>query len=107
MIRVLALVTDLMDQSRLRAAVPGIAFARDVDSVDEADVVVIDSARFGTAVAAVRARLPDALLIVYGPHVDDAGLQAASAAGADRALPRSRFFKDPAAAIDGAAPADR
>ena len=64
-----------------------------------ADVVIVDLARFGAEVAALRAALPSARLVCFGPHVDEASAAAASAAGADVVLPRSAFFRDPAAAI--------
>jgi hypothetical protein len=97
--RVVALVSDLMDRSRLSGAVPGIELASEPMGIADADVVVVDLARFGGAVEDVRRRAPSAFLVAYGPHVDDAALTAARAAGADRVLPRSRFFKDPAAAL--------
>lgn len=97
--RVVALVSDLMDRSRLSVAVPGIELASDLAAVAGADVVVVDLTRHAGALADVRSRAPDAFLVAYGPHVDDAALEAARSAGADRVLPRSRFFKDAAAAL--------
>jgi hypothetical protein len=97
--RVCALVTDLMDRSKVAAAVEGVEFVRTVDGCAGADVVIVDLARFGAEVAAVRALVPEARLVCFGPHVDEAGAAAAAAAGADLVLPRSRFFQDPAAAI--------
>jgi len=106
--RVVALVSDLMDRSRIAAAVPAATFAADVASITDAvtdatttgtAVVVIDLARHGDAVAAVRQGSPDAFIVAFGSHVDDEQLLAARAAGADRVLPRSRFFRDPAAAV--------
>lgn len=101
--RVVALVSDLMDRSRIAAAVPAATFAADVASITDAItgtlVVVIDLARHGDAVAAVRQGSPDAFIVAFGSHVDDEQLLAARAAGADRVLPRSRFFRDPAAAV--------
>jgi hypothetical protein len=97
--RVVALVSDLMDRSRLSVVVPGIELASDPDGIAGADVVVVDLNRYGAALADVRRRVPGAFLVAYGPHVDDAALMAARADGADRVLPRSRFFKDAAAAL--------
>jgi hypothetical protein len=105
--RVVALVSDLMDRSRLSAAVPGIELASDLTTVAGADVVVVDLSRHGGVLVDVRRVAPGAFLVAYGPHVDDAALEAARAAGADRVLPRSRFFKDPAAALSRDEPADR
>ena len=94
--RVCALVTDLMDRSRLSAAIPGVGFSLD----HAAEVVIVDLARDGAArVAELRAAMPAARIVCYGPHVDDEAAAAAQAAGADIVMPRSRFFRDPAAAI--------
>lgn len=97
--RVVALVNDLMDRSRLSAAVPGIELTSDPAGIVDADVVVVDLARYAAALKDVRRRVPGAFLVAYGPHVDDAALTAARVAGADRVVPRSRFFKDAAAAL--------
>lgn len=94
--RVCALVSDLMDRSRISAAIPDVAFMLD----GTADVVVIDLARSGPQVVAeIRAESPGIRIVCYGPHVDDEAADAARALGADVVLPRSRFFRDPTAAI--------
>ena len=98
--RVVALVADLMDRSRLSAAIPDVAFASDAAACAGADVVVIDLARHADAVAAARAAAPGARIVAFGPHVDDDLLTDARTAGADVVLPRSRFFRDPSAALD-------
>ncbi len=90
-----ALTTDLMDRSRLSAALPDVQFSLDAD----AGVVIVDLARGVEQVTSIRASHPNARIVCYGPHVDDASLDAARAAGADVVLPRSRFFRDPAAAL--------
>ena len=95
--RVCALVSDLMDRSRLGAALPDVQFGFDADA--DADVVIVDLARGVEQVTSVRASHPRARIVCYGPHVDDTSMDAARAAGADVVLPRSRFFRDPAAAI--------
>jgi hypothetical protein len=97
--RVCALVSDLMDRSRISAAVPDVVFVREVGACAGADVVVVDLARSGGEVGALRAALPSARLVCFGPHVDEASAAAATAAGADLVLPRSKFFQDPAAAV--------
>jgi len=99
-IRVYALVTDLMDRSRIGAAIPGTEFVRDVDSCGPADVVIVDLAKFGSIVPSVRAAAPTARVVCFGPHVDDASAEAARAAGAHAVMPRSRFFRDPLAAVE-------
>jgi DNA-binding NarL/FixJ family response regulator len=93
--RIVALTTDLMDRSKLSAAIPGVQFG----SADGADVVIVDLGRGAQSVAALRAAHPAARIVCYGPHVDDVSADAARAAGADAVLPRSKFFRDPAAAI--------
>ncbi len=102
--RIVALVGDLMDRSRLTAAVPDATFVADASAAAGADVVVIDLARNAGAVTTIRASTPGAWIVAYGSHVDEAVLAAATSDGADRVLPRSRFFRDPAAAV---APGDQ
>jgi DNA-binding NarL/FixJ family response regulator len=100
--RVVALVSDLMDRSRVSAAVPDVAFTTDPAACVDADVVVIDLGRHSESVAAVRAVTPSARIVAFGPHVDDELLAGAQASGADVVLARSRFFRDPAAALRSA-----
>jgi hypothetical protein len=97
--RVCALVGDLMDRSRLSARIPGIEFCADAGGCTSADVVIVDLARAAGLVAEVRACAPGARLVCFGPHVDEAAALAATAAGADVVLPRSRFFRDPATVV--------
>jgi DNA-binding NarL/FixJ family response regulator len=96
---VAATTTDLMDRSRIGAAIPGVVFGLD----PSADVVILDLARGAAHVIDVRAALPRARVVCYGPHVDDEAAAAARGAGADVVMPRSRFFRDPAAAISNVA----
>jgi hypothetical protein len=96
--RVVALVADLMDRSRIGAAIPGVEFVRDPTACSGAAVVVVDLAR-DPDLGALRAAAPDARILAFGPHVDDDRLAAARAAGAHLVLARSRFFHDPAAAV--------
>jgi hypothetical protein len=99
-VKVVALVPDLMDRSRLSAAVEDVAFAGDPNACAGAEVVVVDLSRFsGDVVAAVRSIAPDARIVAFGPHVDEGLLASARDAGADTVLPRSRFFRDPAGAL--------
>ena len=97
--KLVALVGDLMDRSRVSGAVPDVEFATEPAGCAGADVVVVDLARHADAVAAVRAAAPDARIVAFGPHVDSELLERARRDGADEVLPRSRFFQDPAAAI--------
>jgi len=93
--RVCALVTDLMDRSRITAAIPDAVFSLDAN----ADVVIIDLARGPQLVAEIRSETPGVRIVCYGPHVDEDAAEAAQTMGADVVMARSRFFRDPAAAI--------
>jgi tRNA A58 N-methylase Trm61 len=94
--RVCALTTDLMDRSRISAAIPDVVFSLDAT----VEVVVVDIARSAQVVAEIRAEMPGVRIVCYGPHVDDDSAAAARAAGATVVMPRSRFFRDPAAAVE-------
>lgn len=98
--RVVALVDDLMDRSRL-GTVAGIVWAAGPADplLADADTVLVDVAAHGSGIGAIRALAPGAFIVAFGPHVDAAALADARDAGADRVLPRSRFFADPAAAL--------
>lgn len=98
-VRVVAFVTDLMDRSKLGRIDGDVAFGRDPADAVGADVVVVDLGAHGALVAAVRRAAPDARIIAYGRHTEVDALRLAIADGADEALPRSRFFADPAAAV--------
>jgi hypothetical protein len=99
--KIVAITSDLMDRSRITGAIEGVEFAREAAACAGADVVVIDLARDAALVAAVRAAVPGARIVAFGPHVDTDVLEQAAADGADVVLPRSRFFQDPAAALAG------
>lgn len=88
-----------MDRSRLTGHLPGIEFCTETAACADADVVIVDLARSADLVADVRAYAPAARLVCFGPHVDDASAERARTDGADVVLPRSRFFRDPIAAI--------
>jgi hypothetical protein len=95
----MALVDDLMDRSRVSAAIADVAFTRDTAACADADVVIIDLARHARAVSSVRTVAPAARIVAFGPHVDDQSLTQARLDGADVVLARSVFFRDPAAAV--------
>jgi DNA-binding NarL/FixJ family response regulator len=97
--RIVAFVGDLLDRSKIAAAVPDASFGKTPDDCAGADIVVVDVKAHPDAVAIARRLAPDARIVAYGRHDDPAALEAARADGADAALPRSRFFRDPAAAI--------
>jgi hypothetical protein len=100
-VRVVALVGDLLDRSKIAGAVPDAHFAAAPDDCAGADVVVIDVKAHPETVGPARRLAPEARIVAYGRHDNPAALEAARADGADAALPRSRFFRDPAAAIAG------
>ncbi len=105
--RVVAIVPDLLDRSRVAAALGDqVEFADDsspcTDTDATVDVVVVDLGRHAEAVATVRAALPKVRIVVFAPHVDNEAMDAARAAGADVVMPRSRFFRDVAAALTSA-----
>jgi DNA-binding NarL/FixJ family response regulator len=103
-VRVVALVGDLLDRSKIAAAVSDAEFAATSDDAAGADVVVIDVKAHPDAVGAARKVAPNARIVAYGRHDNPAALEAARSGGADVALPRSRFFRDPAAAVTAALP---
>lgn len=83
---------DLMDGSRVRAAVPDATVVRGLDAepLVAADLILLDLAT-GLDPAAAAAIGPP--VIAYGPHVDDDALAAARAAGCRGALARSIVFR--------------
>ena len=86
---VVVLAPDLMDRSRITAALPGARVVTTLAGV-EADLVVVDLHRPGVLdqLAQVRA----ARIIGFGSHVDADLLAAGLAAGCTEVLPRSAFF---------------
>ena len=96
--RIVAFVDDLMDRSRL-GSLGTVVWASAAEAAVGAEIVIVDVVRHGAAIGAIRALVPGAHVVAYGPHVDEAALATARAAGADLALARSRFFADPAAAL--------
>jgi hypothetical protein len=98
-VKVVALVADLMDRSHISAASSDVVFTGDPDACAGADMVVVDLARYGEAVPALRAAAPGVRIVAFGPHVDGELLARARTEGADVVLPRSQFFRDPAAAL--------
>jgi hypothetical protein len=99
--KIVAMTSDLMDRSRIGAALPDVEFVREPSGCAGADVVVVDLARHAGDVAALRAAAPTARIVAFGPHVDTAMFEQATADGADVVLARSRFFNDPAASVTG------
>jgi len=96
---VVAIVGDLMDRSRIAAAIPEVQFTDDPRVTEHADVVIVDLVAYGDRLGAVRVDAPNAHVVAYGPHVDEAMLERGLQQGADVVLPRSRFFRDPRGAL--------
>ena len=84
---IIAFVPDLADRSRIEAAIPDVTFVKSLADLPPADVVILDLARVGELPTIEAPRV-----IGFGPHVDDAMLERARAAGIE-AIPRSRFFR--------------
>jgi DNA-binding NarL/FixJ family response regulator len=103
MTRVVTLVDDLMDRSRITAVASDTVAARSVEATRGADVVVLDLGRHAGELELVRERAPGAFIVAFGRHDDTAALETARASGADRVLTRARFFADVASAIDRSA----
>ena len=63
----------------------------------ECKLVIVDLTLPGldlpAVVAARRTAAPDARIVAFGPHVDEAALAAAQAAGADLVLSRGQFHR--------------
>ena len=94
--RIVALTPDLADRSKVSAAWPDAvhvgAAALLTRAADGADLVVVDLTRAGAVDAAAEVAATGVRVVGFGPHVDDALLAAAVAAGVE-AMPRSRFFR--------------
>ena len=98
---IVVLADDLMDRSRISAALGEVTYTRDPAAAAGADVVVVDLARHAGAVTVIRTSSPTTRIVAFGPHVDTDLLDRAASDGADVVVPRSRFFQDPAAATSG------
>jgi voltage-gated potassium channel Kch len=93
---VLAYADDLMDRSKISAAFPDAGFSRSVGAA-EADIVIVDLARYGDRIVEIRTAHPNARIIAFGSHVDRETAQTARDAGIDIVVARSEFFRDPRA----------
>ena len=99
-VSVVALVSDLMDQSKLRLAMPSICFVKEVSELIDIDVdlVVVDLSK-----ADVLKTLPeiDSKILGFASHVDKEIIAVAEQAGCERVLPRSKFFRDFQSLVNG------
>lgn len=103
MTAVAAYTPDLMDRSKIAAAVPGVRFVASPDALaglgDGVEVVVVDLAKRGVVDALPAIVASATKVVAYGSHVDTATLAAARQAGVTTVLPRSKFFGDIDAAL--------
>lgn len=102
-VQAVAFVDDLLDRSKLEAALPGVRFARAVGEAVGARVVVVDLSRHRDLVVELHATVPDARIVCYGRHTDSGALEQALRDGASAAVARSRFFRDPVSLTRGGA----
>jgi DNA-binding NarL/FixJ family response regulator len=56
--------------------------------------LTLSSLELDAAVQAIRERMPQARIVAYGPHVQEALLTAAAAAGCDEVLSRGQFDRE-------------
>jgi hypothetical protein len=86
-------VPDLMDRSKVVAAVPSAIVVADVARLAPApgDTVVLDLSRPAALDAVAGLCVAGARVVGFASHVDRARIEAARAAGCD-VLPRSAFF---------------
>jgi hypothetical protein len=100
------LTTDLMSSSRLLSAATGagltlhlVGKAADLPAKLGPDcrLVLIDLTEFASQVASIVAtagqQAPRAQIVAFGPHVDEALLEAARAAGCHQVLSRGQFHQ--------------
>ena len=102
---VAAFTPDLMDRSKISAALRAVAAEVRFAAAAEAlvglavDVVIVDLSKRGALDVLADVVAGGARVVAYGSHVDKRLLEAATAAGCAEVLPRSRFFADPAAHV--------
>jgi hypothetical protein len=92
---VAAYTPDLMDRSKIAAAVADCRFvARPEALVGLAgtDVILVDLSKRGVSEVLADIVASGARVVGYGSHVDHQLLAAAEAAGVSEVLPRSKFF---------------
>ena len=107
----LYITTDLMFSSRVSGVAQRVGVdlqtsgpATVVEGLSIApDLVIIDLSTPGISIAElvmqVKAGVPSARVIAYGPHVHEAKLAAAQAAGCDAVFTRGQFDRDIAAIL--------
>lgn len=96
MSRVAAYTPDLMDRSKISAAVPDVRFVATPEALvglAGIEVVFVDIDKRGVLDALAAIVAGGARVVAYGRHTETAALAAAEAAGCAAVLPRSQFFK--------------
>jgi hypothetical protein len=88
-VTVSAFVPDLMDKSKVQAAFPDATFARRVEALSDASLVIVDLGRDG-AIEAVKNF--EGRIVGFASHVDEILLEQAKDVGIE-AIPRSLFFR--------------
>ena len=94
-IRIVAYVPDLMDRSKVAAALAGqeVVFAADpVELGPPADLVIVDLGRPGVLEVLPALKRAGLRTVGFVSHVDRERADAAAAAGCGEVMPRSRFF---------------
>ena len=92
---VAAYTPDLMDRSKISAAVPGCRFVARPEALvglASTDVVVVDLSKKGVLEVLGDIVASGCRVLAYGAHVDKQLLASAEAAGCSEVLPRSQFF---------------
>ena len=92
---VAAYTPDLMDRSKISAAVPACRFVARPEALvglAATDVVLVDLSKKGVLDVLGDIVASGARVLAYGAHVDKQLLGAAEAAGCTEVLPRSQFF---------------
>lgn len=100
---VAAYTPDLMDRSKISAAVPGCRFVARPEALvglADIDLVLVDLSKKGVLDVIPGIVDGGVRLIAYGSHVDKDLLASATAAGCTEVLPRSKFFSGLAALLD-------
>ena len=90
---------DLLDASQLQVVFPKIEIINNAPGSDLADFVIVNLEEFSDLIGEVRRLVPHAFIVGYGPHGETEEAKKAAQAGADRVLPRSRFFRDQLSAL--------
>lgn len=92
---VAAYTPDLMDRSKISAALPGCRFVARPEALvglAQVDVILLDLSKKGVLEALTDIVAGGARVVAYGSHVDKELLRRAGDAGCTEVLPRSQFF---------------